>query len=332
MGRGWPRESRHCDGISILSGSILKKLMTDFINYLNDESLKLSYDKFLKVCGLQSPSEMMVGLNKEISAIANKVNPKRNDCNEIELYPSDRPAETTIITLKRFECIDVLDVDEVEEEGIQEDDYFSAEQVVAGLISPVKIKPGHVVSVALKLNYMTEVDMRGKWCLVHKNIHFGSSIIKAEDKDANTDNKKRISHAKQCQVSRQIVQINSSKKPNKDSMSKFEMIHITSVKILNPSDSEIVLEVGDDVALVRVEKEANPDDPKAKTYSQIKSEAIQSVQDVYNPEEPSEENDEEENSSRKRRRSNQDEHTAKKVKEIETETIESEEDIGIKDL
>ena len=31
----------------------------------------------------------------------------------VELCPSDRPGEVTIVTLKRFECIDVMDVDEV---------------------------------------------------------------------------------------------------------------------------------------------------------------------------------------------------------------------------
>jgi hypothetical protein len=32
----------------------------------------------------------------------------------VELQPSDRPGEVTIVTLKRFECIEVADLDEVE--------------------------------------------------------------------------------------------------------------------------------------------------------------------------------------------------------------------------
>ena len=269
MGKNWPKESRHCDGISILSGNVLKKMISDHMEYLNELNFKLSFNKFLSVCGLQSPSEMIISSNKEISAIRDV--PQVENVKEIELVPSERPGEITIITLKRFECIDVLDQDEVEEEDINEDDYFVSDQVVASLVNQVVIKPGFVASVTLKISTTTPYKIE-KWCLVHKNINFGTAIVKSEDKQVTELLKKRIAKVKQCQVSRQIVQVSSIR----DQLSTAS-VSLIQVKVLNPLDSDVVLNIGDEIASVRLEKEPSPDDPLCKTYSQIKAEALKSV-------------------------------------------------------
>jgi hypothetical protein len=170
-----------------------------------------------------------------------------------------------------FECIDVLDQDEVEEEDINEDDYFVSDQVQASLISQVVIKPGFVASVTLKIQTTAPYKME-KWCLVHKNINFGSAIVKSEDKKVTELMKKRIAKVKQCRVSRQIVQVTSIR----DQLS-MAPVSLIQVKVLNPLDTDVVLNMGDEIALVRLEKEPSPDDPLFKAYSQIKAEALKSV-------------------------------------------------------
>merc|ERR1719270_2144831 len=67
-------------------------------------------------------------------------------------------------------------------------------------------------------------------------------------------------------------------KPVKDNMSQVEEVNTIQVKVLNPLDADLVLNMGDDIALVRIEREVSPDDPQGKTYSQIKAEALKSVQ------------------------------------------------------
>merc|ERR1719211_552562 len=211
-------------------------MMADYTEYLNDMNLKLSYSKFLNVCGLLSPLELMVSMKNEVAAVAATTQSAASGAKELELKPSDRPGEITIITLKRFECIDVPDVDEVEEEGINEDDYFSDAQCPALVRSETTIKPGFVDKVILKVT--TDKKPNNKWCLVHKNTNFGAAIIKSEDKSVNEEQKKRINKAKQCQVSRQIVQI------------QYRHSTVITVKILNPLDSDLVLHAGDEVAMV----------------------------------------------------------------------------------
>merc|ERR1719219_402869 len=93
-------------------------------------------------------SEMMSSFQGEIQETNSRTDMNRNDVKELELKPSDRPGEITIITLKRFECIDVLDV---EEEGIKEEDYFEEETHSSLVVSEVTVKPGHVVPITVKL-------------------------------------------------------------------------------------------------------------------------------------------------------------------------------------
>ena len=73
------------------------------------------------------------------------------------------------------------------------------------------------------------------------------------------------------------MQISTSRKPVKDNLSLCEEVNVIQIKVLNPADSNIHLEAGDDIVLVRLEKEASPEDPNFKTYSQIKDEALRSV-------------------------------------------------------
>ena len=68
-------------------------------------------------------------------------------------------------------------------------------------------------------------------------------------------------------MSRQIVQI------------QYSHSTVITVKILNPLDSDLVLHAGDEVAVVRIEKDASPGDPMCKTYSQIKEEALNSAKE-----------------------------------------------------
>eukprot|EP00092_Neocalanus_flemingeri_P030045 GFUD01032620.1.p1 GENE.GFUD01032620.1~~GFUD01032620.1.p1 ORF type:complete len:2235 (+),score=576.38 GFUD01032620.1:40-6744(+) len=279
MGKPWPKEPRHCDGISILSGSVLKKMIKDYTEYLNDLNFKFSMYKFLKVCGLRTVSEMFSSFKEEIQETNCTMDMDRNDVMELELRPSDRPGEITIVTLKRFECIEVLDMDEVEEEGINEDDYFVNEENVAYVTSKTIIKPGFVIAVTMKLRGSTDFAIvndhtkteKGNWSLVSKCSTFGENQ-ECEDGECE-ENMKRIKVASKCEISRQIVQITRSLKPVKDNMSKCEEVHTIQVKVLNPLDVELVLDVGDEVAMVKLEKVVDPNDPDTKTYSQIKMEA-----------------------------------------------------------
>ena len=280
MGKAWPREPRHSDGISILSGSVLKKMIRDYTEYLNELNFNFSIKKFLKVCGLRTMSEMMSSFQGEIQETNSRTDMNRNDVKELELRPSDRPGEITIVTLKRFECIEVLDMDEVEEEGINEDDYFATEGNVAYVVSKTVVKPGFVVPISMKLHIPASRQTnknfkKGEWCLVSKNTAFGAGM---EDAEVNEDgecveNVKRVRDASKSEISRQIVKMTRTFKPIKDDMSKCEEINVIQVKVLNPLDFDMVLDIGDELALVKLEKNVEKDNPGRKTYTDIKLEA-----------------------------------------------------------
>ena len=69
LGKSWPKEERHCDGISILSGSVIKRMVSDYTDYLNEMNLEFSIRKFLKVCGLRTVSEMIISFREEMKTI-----------------------------------------------------------------------------------------------------------------------------------------------------------------------------------------------------------------------------------------------------------------------
>ena len=250
LNKSWPREERHSDGVSLLSGAVLKKMLNDYTEFLNNQELKLSYQKFLVVCGLKSLRDVVSNESQFCK--------ERSDLHikELELRHSDMPDEITIVTLKRFECIDVLDVDEVEEEGIKEEEYFETDGTVGTVIKDQTIKPGFVKTVELKFQDLSKAN--GCWSLVSKSLHFGMTIVKQEHQK-KSDASKRILQARKCEISRQIVPIT---KRNDGSVIK--------VKVLNPSDSILQLAEGDDIALVQLEKEAEASN---KTYTQLKEEA-----------------------------------------------------------
>merc|ERR1712228_1078639 len=92
-----------------------------------------------------------------------------------ELLPSDRPGEVTIVTLKRFECIDVMDIDEVEEEGIEEDDYFMTRNMQGILVDEeISIKSGFVSTMVVELLELQTIEKYGEHVLISKNPDFGS--------------------------------------------------------------------------------------------------------------------------------------------------------------
>ena len=156
MGKQWPREPRHTDGVAVLSGGILKKLISDYTDYIQDElKAKFSVAKFLTNCGLRSVSELEVDLAEEVKkgkAMALFKERDKAEVTELELLPTDRPAETTIVILKRFQCFEVDDMDDVEEEGINEDDYFEADGLSLAVEEKVTIKPGFINPVKMRIN------------------------------------------------------------------------------------------------------------------------------------------------------------------------------------
>merc|ERR1711970_789141 len=102
-------------------------------------------------------------------------------------------------TLKRFECIEVLDMDEVDEEGIKEEDYFANEGNVAYVVSKTVIKPGFVVPISMKLHISASTENNTKikdWCLVSKNTAFGEEVGENENEEGECEeNVKRIKEA-----------------------------------------------------------------------------------------------------------------------------------------
>ena len=104
MGKQWPREPRHTDGVAVLAGGILKKLISDYTEYIQDElKAKFSLAKFLNNCGLRSVPELEVDLAEAVKkgkAMSIMKERDKAEVTELELLPTDRPAETTIVILK----------------------------------------------------------------------------------------------------------------------------------------------------------------------------------------------------------------------------------------
>jgi len=108
-GKQWPKQARHCDTVSLLCGEIVGKMQTDFVG-----NSRCSTTNFLEMCGKQTSAEF----NRSNFSLLSKINCKPNSpgmqIKEIEFCQSDRPAETAIVNLKKFDIIDVDDEDEVE--------------------------------------------------------------------------------------------------------------------------------------------------------------------------------------------------------------------------
>merc|ERR1711953_1077090 len=208
----------------------------------------------------------------------------------LELLPTDRPAETTIVILKRFQCFEVDDMDDVEEEGITEDDYFEADGLSLAVEEKVTIKPGFINPVKMRIitnseeiintadqESMAAFLQRGfrGWTLVSKNENFGppsdAVIVKAEGEEGVKQ--KRVLQAKRCGITRQILQVSRELRPIDGEEGKSREELLVTVKVLNPTDTDLLVDVGDEVALAKLEKGANPEKPDKKTYSQIKAEA-----------------------------------------------------------
>ena len=294
MGKQWPREPRHTDGVAVLSGGILKKLISDYTDYIQDElKAKFSLTKFLNNCGLRSVPELELDLAEAVKkgkAMSIMKERDKAEVTELELLPSDRPAETTIVILKRFLCFEVDDMDDVEEEGINEDDYFESEGLAVTVEERVVIKPGFINPVKMKIVINSEeiIDTSDRdsmaaflqrgfrgWTLVSKNEIFGGPadavVVKEEGEEGVKQ--KRVLQAKRCGITRQILQVSRELRPVEGMEGKSKEELLVTVKVLNPTDVDLVVDVGDEVALAKLEKGANPEKPDMKTYSQIKAEA-----------------------------------------------------------
>jgi hypothetical protein len=106
--------------VACLSDNCVRRILADIATYLDNKSLHLSRAAFLTACGFRSLRELSVDstFGDQVSYIQHQKcrgDLKRDGAKSVELQPSDRPGEVTIVTLKRFECIEVADLDEVGE-------------------------------------------------------------------------------------------------------------------------------------------------------------------------------------------------------------------------
>jgi hypothetical protein len=104
--------------VACLSDNCVRRILADIATYLDNKSLHLSRAAFLTACGFRSLRELSVDstFGDQVSYIQHQKcrgDLKRDSAKSVELQPSDRPGEVTIVTLKRFECIEVADLDEV---------------------------------------------------------------------------------------------------------------------------------------------------------------------------------------------------------------------------
>merc|ERR1711915_728694 len=106
----------------------------------------------------------------------------------------------------------------------------------------------------------------GDWVLVSKR---NTLRIKRERRQSEEgeykENTDRIDKINKCEIERQIVKITKitqkitkiTHKPVKNSISTCSEVNSIQVKVLNPLDSDVTLEVGDDIASVKIEKDVN---------------------------------------------------------------------------
>ena len=271
IGKPWPKDVTHKDGITSLSDNCIKKMINEINVYLGKSKLTLNKSEFYQACGLKSFAELkkdekIIKEGEKFKEMC-RHDQSREDSKEVELLPSERPGEVTIVTLKRFECIDVMDVDEVEEEGIQEDEYFESTSIVAMLAEDVSIKPGFVVTASMVLDPTVSLEGIGMHSLVSKNPTFGDEAylkLMTEDQD-------RLKNVAKCEISRQIVEILKSSTPSTENgeLSTKDK-YVIQVKILNPLDYNIDLKKDDALANVRTEKPKDPNNEEYKTYTMIK--------------------------------------------------------------
>ena len=266
IGKAWPKEVSHKDGIASLSDNCVKKLISEISVYLEKNNLTLLKEEFFQACGFKNFSVVRKELDTEKLKDQCSQNVTGENTKSVELLPSDRPGEVTIVTLKRFECIDVMDLDEVEEEGIEEDQYFQAETVSSSLVEDVTIKPGFVVTVTMNIGELDENLKYGNHVLVAKNASFADESY-CKDKEGEEE---RLKNAAKCEIARQIVgMIDPQTEVETPETKKHSKIQ---VKILNPLDIDVMFKCGDLVAVVRMEKPEDPDDPDFRSYTVVKNE------------------------------------------------------------
>ena len=208
IGKSWPKDAVTKDGIVCLSGNCVKKLLSEIEVYLEKNKLRLHKKLFYQMCGFQAFRDRQAEAlkNKSLLSECKQDVISRIDTDTVELLPSDRPEEITIVTLKRFECIDVPDVEESEDEEIEnEDKYFTKETITLPLESDVSMKPGYTAKVKLLLPDSFTLDEENLIVcfLIFKNDDFGNG---------NTEESARSGF----KVDRQVVEISGKEKINDD--------------------------------------------------------------------------------------------------------------------
>merc|ERR1711874_689320 len=116
-GRECPKEARHCDGVSVLCGSIIRKMVKDYTDYFKTLKFVFSPAKFFNECGKQTSKEFRIVNKNLFEKIDCRTTITQFDRVEaIEFSPSDRPDEVTIVNLKKFDIVDVIDDEEEEDQ------------------------------------------------------------------------------------------------------------------------------------------------------------------------------------------------------------------------
>ena len=220
--------------------------------YLNKHKLNLKKTELWKLCGFQTFNERNQDAHADLQLKSQCYhNDTRDQAVSIELIPSDRPGEITINTLKRFECVQVEDLDDVQEEGINEEEYFSSYDHDVVLNGDVDILPGHVATVRLDFVEGLNKDADKLHALVFKNSAFGK-------KESFTIDKQII-----------LVQKLAVPTDNEESLGAIVTYYV-NIKILNHTDAKVELKKGDVVAVAKMEMKDDPTKENFETFTTVK--------------------------------------------------------------
>ena len=98
MGKAWPKDVTHRDGVACLGDNCTKRLMSEVGNYLAKRNLKLNRAAFFIACGYRSFVELAndPAFGDNVAYIQHqkcRINLNREKAKSVELCPSDRPGE-----------------------------------------------------------------------------------------------------------------------------------------------------------------------------------------------------------------------------------------------
>ena len=221
------------------------------------------------MCGFESFKERQAGALEDVQLMnqCKQKNVKRNNVTSVELLPSDRPEEITMIELKRFECYDVPDIDQCEREGINEDNLFDNDLIELKLDDAVTIRPicGATVKMILPSGFVYDDTALSKHYFLAKNPEFGadSFTIERQIAEITIDEKCNFTHP-------DTVAINLFEKDDSTTVNYYII-----VTIFNPDkETSIKLLKGEKVAVARSEISKVAGNPEFENYSTIKSKIL----------------------------------------------------------